>query len=137
MNNHYLLDFIYLIASVTFVIGLKMLSHPTTARKGNLVAAGGMFIAIVGTIALHEGEVPSIIYILIGAAILIGTVIGWMTAKRIAMTKMPELVSLFNGMGGACAALISLLEFHHNVGNSTALSTIMAGWIIGSTSFSG
>jgi NAD(P) transhydrogenase subunit beta len=137
MNSLYILDIIYLIASVTFVIGLKMLSHPDTARKGNLVAAAGMFLAIAGTIILHEGAVAPIIYILIFAAIALGTVIGWMTAKRVAMTKMPELVSLFNGMGGACAALISLLEFHHNLGNPTALSTIMAGLIIGSTSFSG
>ncbi len=137
MNSLYILDIIYLIASVTFVIGLKMLSHPDTARRGNLVAAAGMFLAIVGTIVLHEGAVAPIIYILIFAAIAIGTVIGWMTAKRVAMTKMPELVSLFNGMGGACAALISLLEFHHNVGNPVTLSTIMAGLIIGSTSFSG
>src|SRR5437762_2476801 len=108
MNSLYILDLIYLIASVTFVIGLKMLSHPDTARKGNLVAAAGMFCAIIGTIALHQGEVASIIYILIAAAIMVGTIIGWMTAKRVAMTKMPELVSLFNGMGGACAALISL-----------------------------
>jgi NAD(P) transhydrogenase subunit beta len=137
MNYQYILDIIYLIASVTFVLGLKMLSHPSTARKGNLVAAAGMFCAIVGTIALHKGEVQPIIYILIAAAIVIGTVIGWMTAKRVAMTKMPELVSLFNGMGGACAALISLLEFHHNVGNTTRVVVIMLGMIIGSVSFAG
>ena len=137
MNSLYILDIIYLIASVTFVIGLKMLSHPDTARRGNLVAAAGMFLAIAGTIIIIGNDVKPIIYILIFVAIAIGTVIGWMTAKRVAMTKMPELVSLFNGMGGACAALISLLEFHHNVGNPVALSTIMAGLIIGSTSFSG
>jgi H+-translocating NAD(P) transhydrogenase subunit beta len=137
MLTKHILDVIYLIASVTFVIGLKMLSHPSTARKGNLVAAAGMFIAIVGTIALHEGEVQPIIYILIALAILIGTVIGWMTAKRVAMTKMPELVSLFNGMGGACAALISLLEFHHNIGNTPRIVVIMLGMIIGSVSFAG
>ena len=76
MLNHHILDLIYLIASVTFVIGLKMLSHPSTARKGNLIAAGGMFIAIAGTIALHEGEVAPIIYILIASAILIGATSG-------------------------------------------------------------
>ncbi len=136
MENHYLLDIIYLIASMTFVIGLKMLSHPATARRGNLIAAAGMLAAIVGTIALHEGEVKPVIYILITIAILIGTIIGWRTAKRVAMTKMPELVSLFNGMGGACAALISLLEFH-NGGNTTRIVIIMLGLIIGSISFAG
>ncbi len=135
--NPYILDIIYLIASVTFVIGLKMLSHPDSARKGNLVAAFGMTLAIAGTIFLHKGEVPSLIYILIFIAIAIGTVIGWISAKTVKMTKMPEMVSLFNGMGGACAALISLIEFHHNLDNTTALLTIVAGLIIGSVSFSG
>jgi H+-translocating NAD(P) transhydrogenase subunit beta len=134
---NYLLDIIYLIASVTFVIGLKMLSHPDSARKGNLVAAFGMTLAIIGTIFLHVGEVPSLIYILIFVAIAIGTIIGWITAKKVKMTKMPELVSLFNGMGGACAALISLIEFEHNLNNPAALLTIVAGLIIGSVSFSG
>ncbi len=111
--NLSLLEICYLIASVTFVIGLKMMGNPKSARKGNLIGAAGMFTAIVGTIFLHEGEVPLIIYALIGMALLIGTVVGWMAAKKVAMTKMPELVSLFNGMGGACAALISLIEYPH------------------------
>jgi NAD(P) transhydrogenase subunit beta len=137
MNPQYILDIIYLIASVTFVLGLKMLSHPDSARKGNLIAAGGMSLAIAGTILLHQGEIPFIIYVLVFTAIIIGTIAGWLTAKRVQMTKMPELVSLFNGMGGACAALIGLIEFHHNVGNSATIGIIIAGMIIGSVSFSG
>ena len=137
MNPNYLLDIIYLIASLTFVLGLKMLSNPDSARRGNLVAAVGMTIAIIGTIVLHQGDVPFLIYILIFSAILIGTISGWVTAKRVQMTKMPELVSLFNGMGGACAGLIGLIEFHHNVGNTSTISIIIAGMIIGSVSFSG
>jgi H+-translocating NAD(P) transhydrogenase subunit beta len=137
MNLQYLLEIIYLIASVTFVLGLKMLSHPDSARKGNLVAAAGMILAIAATIILHQGEIPAIIYILVFAAILIGTIAGWVTAKKVQMTKMPELVSLFNGMGGACAALIGLLEFHHNLGNPATIGIIIAGMIIGSVSFSG
>ena len=137
MSNKYLLDIIYLIASVTFVMGLKLLSGPQTARRGNKWAGFGMTLAIVGTIALHKGEVKPIVYILIGTAILIGSITGWIAAKKVKMTAMPEMVSLFNGMGGACAALISLLEFHHNVGISSRISVIMAGMIIGSVSFSG
>lgn len=137
--NPYILDIIYLIASVTFVIGLKMLSHPDSARKGNLVAAFGMVIAIIGTIFLREGEIPGIIYALIGASILVGTIAGWIAAKKVKMTAMPEMVSLFNGMGGACAALISLMEFGHYAehGDKMAIATIMAGLVIGSVSFSG
>ena len=131
------LEFIYLIASITYILGLKMLGKPATARKGNLIAAAGMTLAIFGTIFLYQGEVPTYIYILIGTAIAIGTVIGWMIAKKVAMTKMPELVSLFNGMGGASAALIGLIEFEHYIGDALSTSTIAAGIIIGSVSFSG
>lgn len=137
MNTDHLLQIIYLFASVTFVIGLKMLSHPDSARKGNLIAALGMTIAILGTIFIHPGQVSSLIYILIFSAIAVGGIIGWSTAKTVQMTKMPELVSLFNGMGGACAALISLIEFHHNVGNVLPMLTVMGGLVIGSVSFSG
>lgn len=114
-----------------------MLGHPETARRGNLIAAAGMTAAIFGTIFLYQGEVANIIYILIAIAILIGTVIGWMVAKKVGMTKMPELVSLFNGMGGASAALIGLIEFHHYIGDQLSILTIIAGMIIGSVSFSG
>lgn len=137
MEYIFSLEFIYLIASVTYILGLKMLGHPETARKGNLIAAFGMTLAIVGTIFLYQGEVPALIYYLIGAAILIGTVIGWGVAKKVGMTKMPELVSLFNGMGGASAAIIGLIEFEHYVGDQLSVLTIIAGLIIGSVSFSG
>lgn len=133
----HLLEIIYLISSITFVIGLKMIGNPNTARNGNLIAAVGMVMAIAATLIFHEGEVAPIIYILIFGAIAVGTIAGWMTAKKVQMTQMPELVSLFNGMGGACAALIGLIEFHHNVGDPVAISTIVAGMVIGSVSFSG
>ena len=132
-----IIHIIYLIASVTFILGLKMLSNPKTARNGNLLAAVGMIAAILGTIFLHQGRIDNVIYGLIFGAIALGTVVGWLTAKRVQMTKMPELVSLFNGMGGACAALIGLVEFHHNVNNPTNVAIILAGMIIGSVSFSG
>lgn len=128
---------VYLLASISFIMGLKMLSNPRTARNGNLLAAAGMVGAIIAAIVFHKGEVSPIIYGLIFGAIAIGTVVGWLTAKRVQMTKMPELVSLFNGMGGACAALIGLVEFHHNVGDPMSTSVILAGMVIGSVSFSG
>jgi NAD(P) transhydrogenase subunit beta len=142
MEIKYILDIVYLVASVTFVLGLKMLSHPDSARKGNLYAAFGMTLAIVGTILLYnhaDGYTTRepIKIILILAAIGVGTVAGWLTASKVQMTKMPELVSLFNGMGGACAAIIGLMEYEHNLGKTGALSTIIAGLIIGSVSFSG
>ncbi len=109
-----ILTIIYLIASVTFLIGLKMLSSPKTARRGNLIAAFGMTIAIFGTIFLYkDGEVKLGNYIWIFAALIIGSIIGWLSAKKVKMTAMPEMVSLFNGMGGACAMLIGIVEFNH------------------------
>ncbi len=110
-----LLSIIYLFASVTFILGLKMLSHPLTARRGNLVAAAGMTAAIFGTIFLYRDETghPTGNFAWIFGGLIIGSIIGTVIARRVKMTAMPEMVSLFNGMGGACAALISMVEFNH------------------------
>jgi NAD(P) transhydrogenase subunit beta len=141
-----LLVLLYLIGSVTFIVGLKMLSNPASARKGNLVAAAGMFVAILGTIFLYESEGKKLgNYAWIFAALIIGTVVGTLMAKKVQMTAMPEMVSLFNGMGGACAALISVIEFNHLLHNTSDLASldatklliILLGLIIGAVSFSG
>lgn len=141
-----LLVLIYLIGSITFIVGLKMLSNPASARKGNLVAAAGMFLAILGTIFLYESEGQKLgNYPWIFAALIIGTVVGTLMAKKVQMTAMPEMVSLFNGMGGACAALISVIEFNHLMHNTSDLASvdatklliILLGLIIGAVSFSG
>ncbi len=137
MEYIFSLEVIYLIASVTFILGLKLLGKPQTARKGNLIAAFGMSLAIFGTIFLYKADVSNIVYSLIGLAILLGTITGWLIAKKVAMTKMPELVSLFNGMGGASAALIGIIEFPHFTEEPLLLMTIILGMIIGSISFSG
>lgn len=131
-----ILDIIYLISIITFILGLKYLGHPETARKGNLIAAAGMGLAIIGTIILHE-RVSNLIYILISVAILIGTIIGWLMAVKVKMTKMPELVSLFNGFGGASAALIGLIEFNNHIGDTTQTAITISAVIIGSITFSG
>ncbi|MBT8195299.1 MAG: NAD(P)(+) transhydrogenase (Re/Si-specific) subunit beta [Bacteroidia bacterium] len=128
----------YLIASVLFIIGLKMLSNPASARAGNLWAAFGMGLAIFSTIFLYNPDAITTYKLsLIFVAILIGTIIGFVVAKKVKMTQMPEMVSLFNGMGGACAALISLIEYPHSAGQTSTIAIIMAGLIIGSISFSG
>ncbi|MDJ0645199.1 MAG: NAD(P)(+) transhydrogenase (Re/Si-specific) subunit beta, partial [Flavobacteriaceae bacterium] len=131
------LSLLYLAATITFVIGLKLLGHPETAKRGNLIAASGMGLAIIGTLFLHDLEVPDFIYILIGAAILLGSIIGWLIAVKIEMTKMPELVSIFNGFGGASAALIGIVEFGSNSRSTAQMITIIAAIIIGSITFSG
>lgn len=111
---HALLLLSYLIGSVTFIVGLKMLAQPATARKGNLVAAAGMLIAILGTIFLYrEGGEGLHNFGWIFGGIFVGGVIGVVSARRVKMTAMPEMVSMFNGMGGLCAALIGIIEFDH------------------------
>ena len=134
-----ILQLCYLIGSVTFIMGLKMLSHPDTARKGNLIAAGGMIIAIFATIFLYEhGGQRLHNYIWIFAALTIGTVVGTMAAKKVQMTAMPEMVSLFNGMGGACAMLISLIEYRKPEVKETGTMLVIAlGMLIGTVSFAG
>jgi NAD(P) transhydrogenase subunit beta len=143
----------YLIGSITFIIGLKMLSDPAHARKGNLIAAAGMSIAIVGTIFLYEADGERLHnYGWIFGGLLIGAVVGTVAARKVQMTAMPEMVSLFNGMGGACAALISIIEFDHLVNHLswtagengsvaglpfTELIIILLGVIIGTVSFAG
>jgi NAD(P) transhydrogenase subunit beta len=160
-----ILTLCYLIGSVTFILGLKMLSNPASARKGNLIAAAGMIIAILGTIFLYTDEAGNKLhnYGWIFGGILVGGIIGTLAAKKVKMTAMPEMVSMFNGMGGACAALISIVEFDHFVNppdfffngkvfqhtfNKTVfweqnqqwtghMLIIIAGLIIGSVSFAG
>jgi H+-translocating NAD(P) transhydrogenase subunit beta len=138
-----ILTICYLIGSVTFIIGLKMLSHPDTARKGNLIAAAGMGIAIFGTIFLYrENDIKLGNYAWIFTGLAIGSVAGTLAARRVKMTAMPEMVSLFNGMGGACAALISIVEFGHisrhlEDASGATLLIIFAGLIIGTVSFAG
>jgi NAD(P) transhydrogenase subunit beta len=153
MGEH-ILTICYLAASVTFILGLKMLSNPVTARKGNLVAAAGMAVAIFATIFLYQNsETGDRLhnYAWIFGGLLIGSVVGTMAAKKVKMTAMPEMVSLFNGMGGACAMLISLIEFNHLHREYAGLDStffgdvvpaghylaIVAGLIIGSVSFAG
>ncbi len=144
-----ILTLCYIIGSVSFIFGLKMLSNPATARNGNLISAAGMTIAILGTIFLytyHEDGIdkPLRNYGWIFGGIFIGSIVGTVAAKRVKMTAMPQMVSMFNGMGGACAALISIVEFDHLVHHTTEgqsqiglLIVILLGLIIGSVSFAG
>lgn len=139
-----ILEISYLIASLTFIVGLKMLSHPDSARKGNLIAAAGMLIAIIATLTLFQDfdEDKMLNYALIFGGLIIGTFIGTIMAKKVQMTAMPQMVSFFNGMGGACAALIAIIEYQHHQHTSVTgfdgeLLVMLLGLLIGSVSFSG
>ncbi len=147
MNPSHLLDVLYLIASVTFVIGLKLLSHPESARRGNRIAAVGMALAIVGTLFLHpsEGEKAAegtnIKLMIVGIAIGIGTIIGLLAAYRVKMTAMPQMVSIFNGLGGGCAALLAIAELKVQYAAATPLPSglllVLFTLFFGAVSFSG
>lgn len=136
-----ILDLLYILSAFSFVFGIKLLGKPSTARRGNLIAAAGMTAAILGTIFLND-TVMIKNYPWIFGALILGSIVGTLMAKRVQMTQMPQMVSFFNGMGGACAALISIVEYdhflHHSGGGDAArIVILLLGLIIGSVSFSG
>jgi proton-translocating NAD(P)+ transhydrogenase subunit beta len=128
----------YLVASVCLIIGIKRLSSPATARSGNVVAAVGMAIAIVFTFL--DPDIDT--YWIIIAGMAVGTVIGVASARMVKMTAIPQMVALFNGVGGGAAALIAAAEFHRL---APASGHVLPEWmgamlfsaLIGSISFSG
>jgi H+-translocating NAD(P) transhydrogenase subunit beta len=131
-------NLLYLVTIVTFILALRFLSHPTTARRGNQIGALGMLLAIVVTFA--QDEIVS--YWEIAVGMVIGGVFGAVAARRVRMTAMPQMVALFNGVGGGAAALIALAEFHNRAPDPGTLKTdislaIMLSAIIGSISFAG
>jgi proton-translocating NAD(P)+ transhydrogenase subunit beta len=134
-------DFIrvcYLVASVLFILGIRGLSHPRTARQGNRLAAVGMGIAVVAT--LLDKSIEN--YGLIALGIGVGTVIGAVSARAVKMTAMPQMVALFNGVGGGAVALVALSEYHVRIPEpgeiplDTLLPTLLA-CVIGAVSFTG
>ncbi len=132
------IDLAYLVAAICLIIGIKRLSHPRTARSGNWIAAVGMAIAVGFTFAITEIDT----YWLMLAGIAVGSVIGVVTARMVHMTAIPQMVALFNGVGGGAAALIAAAEFHrlapatgHLPGEE--LVGILFSAVVGSVSFWG
>src|SRR5688572_30731321 len=129
-------DGAYLIASICFIIGLKRLSSPATARRGNQLAAIGMLIAVVATFFIPDLDSSNMILIAVG--LVVGTVGGYFAAKRVKMTEMPQMVAIFNGMGGITAAFVSVAEFMHkdSIPGGEVVSIVL-GTVIGSISLTG
>ena len=100
----------YLLSATLFILGLKRLSHPRTAPRGNQLGALGMLVAVLTTVLQMELGDGIEGWILIGSGLLLGGLIGWVMAVRVEMTGMPEMVALFNGFGGAASALVALSE---------------------------
>jgi NAD(P) transhydrogenase subunit beta len=132
------IDSCYIVASVCFILGIKGLSHPRTARQGNIIAAVGMFIAVAAT--LLDREIHN--YGLIVVGIAIGAIIGAVSARSVKMTAMPQMVALFNGVGGGAVALVALSEYHTRIPGpggiaADTLIPILISCVIGATSFAG
>ncbi len=136
-----IIELIYFIGVILFIIGLRRLSSPDSARKGNLYAAAGMGLGIIAALITPLGDVPNN-YLWIFGGMVIGGGIGVFASKKVALTDMPQLVSLFNGFGGACAVLIATAElekiFHPNFEmTTTELATILFALFIGAVAFTG
>ncbi|AMA08738.1 NAD(P)(+) transhydrogenase (Re/Si-specific) subunit beta [Picosynechococcus sp. PCC 73109] len=128
----------YLVAACLFILGLKKLGSPATARQGNSIAAVGMLLAVVATLLNQQ----VLNYGLIAGGIVIGSIIGVITAKKVEMTDMPQLVGLFNGLGGAASALVAIAEFWRLLSLGETLSittslTIILGVLIGGVTLTG
>jgi H+-translocating NAD(P) transhydrogenase subunit beta len=130
---------LYIAAFACFILGLRLLNHPRSARRGNIIAAVGMAIAVVATLLWDfVGD-----YGLIAVGVVLGTVVGVPAARSVKMTAMPQMVALFNGVGGGAVALISFVEYRealeHTGGNPELeqLIPILFAAIVGSISFWG
>ena len=133
-----ILDIGFLIAAIAFISGLRRLSTPATARKGNIIAGLGMVLAILISLIYPLEEIESNNYIWIAGGIIIGSLIGWLAAKRVQMTAMPQLVSIFNGLGGACAVILAVLEMlKTSTDNRMGLAVSVFTLLVGAISFTG
>jgi H+-translocating NAD(P) transhydrogenase subunit beta len=138
MDKRQAVDLAYLVCAITFIIGLKRLSSPRTAVLGNQIAAVGMVLAI--GVTLWDADARNLAWIITG--IIIGGLIGAYSARAVKMTAMPQMVALFNGVGGGAAALISISEYHDRIAlpvdpsTSFLLSTLFSA-IVGGVSFAG
>ena len=135
------IQLIYLAAASCFVLGLHLMNNPATARRGNQVSVAGMVAAIVATIVLviHLGAITSTGWAVIAAGVLVGGGLGLYTARTVKMTAMPQLVSVFNAVGGGAAALVAIRDYSDlgaHVAASTSITTLL-DVIIGSVTFSG
>ncbi|MBI5309638.1 MAG: NAD(P)(+) transhydrogenase (Re/Si-specific) subunit beta [Actinobacteria bacterium] len=137
-TTEHIINVAYLVAVILFIVGLKKLTSPTTARQGNMIAGLGMVIALIATLFLEE----IVTYEWIALGTILGAPIGYFSAKKVKMTSMPEMVALFNGVGGGAVALIALSEYFHWTDTGAGITTdvevaSLFSLIIGSISFWG
>ncbi len=134
------IDVAYLITGILFIVGLKLLSSPATARLGNRVSAAGMLLALIATLFDSSLANTGTSYVILAAGVVVGGLIGFVSARSVKMTAMPQMVAIFNGAGGGAAALVATAEFLEHVQTGLppdqAFTTVISA-IIGALSFSG
>lgn len=139
MPGQVVLEYSYLLSAIMFVIGLKLQSHPETARKGNFWAAAGMILPMITTLVLNKNSVGEGISFANAAAIILiiaaGSVVGSIMARKVKMTAMPQMVSFFNATGGAASAAVALIEYDKNPNEAVLVGLL--GLVVGSIAFSG
>lgn len=135
-----ILDITYLLSALGFVLGMQRLSSPDTARRGNLLATVAMSVAILATL-IYPFEAAPNNYLWIILSMIMGGAIGWIAAFRVQMTQMPQMVSIFNGLGGACAVALAMVELvlAGQQGGATygQMAILLSALLIGGVSFSG
>ncbi len=145
MNIHdpQIIDLLYLVAAALFIIGLRKLGSPRSARSGNTVAGIGMVVGLTATLLHDEFTFHGTGFLLIVVGVALGSIAGIVSARSVKMTAMPQMVALFNGLGGGCVALISMSEYYTHLGHAgtgidrATIVGIVVGAIIGTISFSG
>ncbi len=139
MPGQVVLEYSYLLSAIMFVIGLKLQSHPETARKGNLWAASGMILPMITTLILNKniaGEGISLVNAIAVILIIVaGSIVGTIMARKVKMTAMPQMVSFFNATGGAASAAVALIEYTKNPDQAVLVGLL--GLVVGSIAFSG
>jgi NAD(P) transhydrogenase subunit beta len=138
------IQLVYILAAACFVVGLHLMNSPATARRGNQVSTGGMIVAVAATVVLliHDGTVTGIGWTVIIVGALLGSAVGLYSARSVKMTAMPQLVSMFNAVGGGAAALVAVYGYMHDestragVLGTTTVTTVL-DVIIGSVTFTG
>ncbi len=128
-----LINLVYVVAAVLFIFGLKELSSPATARRGNMLSAAGMLIAIAVT--LLDNEIIDFKYLALG--IIVGGIIGALAARYVAMTAMPEMVALFNGSGGLASACVGFAALFTTGNTIFTIVTVILSIVIGNVTFTG
>ncbi len=139
MPGQVVLEYSYLLSAIMFVIGLKLQSHPETARKGNFWAASGMILPMITTLILNKNGAGEGISLINGSVIILviifGSIVGSMMARKVKMTAMPQMVSFFNATGGAASAAVALIEYDKNPNEAVLVGLL--GLVVGSIAFSG